>query len=489
MAGLQSVYTAKTVSIRQTYGCPAFGGLKPRFQNSGYRHTGDRIVYIMNTTAVHSDWRGRVVDGKFTLRQWLGGSELSGVFLTELPEHPSQKAAIKLIEADARGAEAQIACWAATTPLSHPHLMRLFQTGRCQIDGAPLLYAVTEYSDEILSQILPERPLTPAETREMLDPILNALAYLHGKGFVHGHLKPSNILVVDDQLKLSSDGLMIASNAGRHFSATEVYDAPEAASGNLSPAADVWSLGVTLVEILTQHLPVWDREAGREPVVPESIPQPFAGIARACLRLDPARRCTLSDVKARLEPARSLPKPAHNPGKTASKPASKTAGETEAAKSHSTAIVVAVLVLIAIIAIVQLWSHKTSSSSASLPTETQQSAPESAAPKPQASVPGTRSSNGAAENDAVVERVMPDVLPGAQESIRGQVNVSVRVSVDANGNVTNATLDSAGPSKYFAKVALQAAQQWKFKPAAGTWILQFQFTQAGNEVTPVEAAP
>jgi TonB family protein len=246
---------------------------------------------------------------------------------------------------------------------------------------------------------------------------------------------------------------------------------------------------VTLVEILTQHLPVWDREAGREPVVPESIPQPFAGIARACLRLDPARRCTLSDVKARLEPARSLPKPAHNPGNAASKPASKTAGETEAAKSHSTAIVVAVLVLIAIIAIVQLWSHKTSSSSASLPTETQQSAPESAAPKPQASVPGTRSSNGAAENDAVVERVMPDVLPGAQESIRGQVNVSVRVSVDANGNVTNATLDSAGPSKYFAKVALQAAQQWKFKPAAGTWILQFQFTQAGNEVTPVEAAP
>jgi len=439
-----------------------------------YPRTGDRIVYIMNTIAVQSDWIGRVIDGRFTLRQWLGGSEVSGVFLTELQEHPSQKAAIKLIPADARGTEAQIARWAATTPLSHPHLMRLFHAGRCQIDGTPLLYSVTEYSDEVLSQILPERPLTPAETRGMLGPILDALAYLHGKGFVHGHLKPSNILVVDDQVKLSSDGLMIASNAGRHFSATEVYDAPEAASGNISPAADVWSLGVTLVEVLTQLPPVWDRSSHREPIVPESLPQPFASIARECLRLDPARRCTLSEIMARLEPARSLPKPAYN------------AGNAAPATHNSTALVAAVLVLIAVIAVVQLHSHKTSSTAPSVPTQTQQTASASTTP---ASVPLPQGSSGAAANGAVAERVMPDVLPAAQASIRGQVNVSVRVSVDAGGNVTNATLESEGPSKYFAKAALQAAQQWKFKPAPGTWILQFQFTQAGNEVTPVKAAP
>jgi len=60
----------------------------------------------------------------------------------------------------------------------------------------------------------------------------------------------------------------------------------------------------------------------------------------------------------------------------------------------------------------------------------------------------------------------------------------------------NATPDSPGPSKYFSKVALEAAQQWKFKPAQAngravsrSWILQFQFTQAGTEVAPVEAAP
>ena len=163
----------------------------------------------MNTAKIRSDWVGRVIDGRFALRQWLGGSEQSGVFLTELEEDRSQKAAIKLIPADAEDADAQLACWARTQPLSHPHLMRLVSFGRCWIEGAALLYAVTEYSDEILSQILPARPLTPAEAREMLGPILDALSYLHGKGFVHGHLKPSNILVVGDQLKLSSDRLYL----------------------------------------------------------------------------------------------------------------------------------------------------------------------------------------------------------------------------------------------------------------------------------------
>src|SRR5713226_9453226 len=157
----------------------------------------------MNTAATRDDWVGRVIDGRFTLLQWLGGSAWGDVFLTELPGHPAQKAAIKLIPADATDAEAYIASWAATTNLSHPHLMRLFHTGRCQINTAPLLYAVMEYAEEDLSQIIPVRPLTPDEAREMLQPVLDALSYLHEKGFVHGHLKPSNIMVVDDQLKLS----------------------------------------------------------------------------------------------------------------------------------------------------------------------------------------------------------------------------------------------------------------------------------------------
>src|ERR1700758_913532 len=267
----------------------------------------------MNTAVIRSDWIGRVIDGRFPLLEWLGGSGRSSVFLTELPGEGSQKAAIKLIPADAREAEFHVAHWAKTTKLSHPHLARLLHTGRFYFDTAPFHYVVTEYSEEVLSQILPERPLTPDEAREMLDPILDVLSYLHGRGFVHGHLKPSNIMVVDNQLKLSADSIHIAGEVDGHFGTPGVYDAPEVAAAAISPAADVWSLGVTLVEVLTQHPPVWDRSTNRGPAVPESVPQPFAAIVQECLRRDPARRCTLSDIRARLdiksrlEPARKRP--------------------------------------------------------------------------------------------------------------------------------------------------------------------------------------
>lgn len=438
------------------------------------------MVYAMNTKAIRSDWVGRIIDGRFTLLQWIGGSGGGGVFLTELQGHGSQKAAIRLIPADARDAEAHIAGWAVTTTLSHPHLMRLFHTGRGQIDSAGLLYAVTEYAEEVLAQVLPERPLTPSETREMLDRVLDALSYLHGKGLVHGHLKPSNIMVVDNQVKLSVDSLHVGGEPGKHFPALNIYDAPESVTETISPAADVWSLGVTLGEALTQHPPVWDRSTQREPIVPESIPQPFADIAQECLRSDPTRRCTLSDVKARLEPARSVPDPA---GKTAG---------TVPAKLRVAVIIAAVLVLIAVIAALLLRSHHVEPSFPAgkklvltIP-----------APPPQSPIPGTQTSNGAAVKGAVAERVLPDVLPSARESIRGQVDVTIRVTVDPGGNVSNAAFDSPGPSKYFAKLALQAAQHWKFKPAqvdgqavSSVWILRFQFRQTATEVTPVEASP
>ena len=213
----------------------------------------------MTAPAIRSDWVGRVIDGRFTLLQWLGGSGWSGVFLTQLHEPRSRKAAIKLIPADAGDAETYIAGWAATKSLSHPHLMSPLHTGRYQIDAAVLLYAVTEYAEEVLSEIIPERPLTPSETKEMLAPVLDALSYLHGKGFVHGHLKPSNIMAVDEQVKLSGDSLQVTGEPGKRSMTLTVYDAPEVATETISPAGDVWSLGVLLVEALTQNPPVWDR--------------------------------------------------------------------------------------------------------------------------------------------------------------------------------------------------------------------------------------
>src|SRR5260370_21087347 len=162
-------------------------------------------------TAVWKRWEGRVVDGKLPLRQWLGGSDHSAVFVTER-SGGSQKAAIKLVPAqDGRqehfDATAQLSRWAGAARLSRPHLIRLFEYGRYQIDDTRLLYVVMEYAEENLAEILPLRPLSAHEASEMLRPTAQALASLHPPGFVHRRIKPSNIMATRHPLKLSADGL------------------------------------------------------------------------------------------------------------------------------------------------------------------------------------------------------------------------------------------------------------------------------------------
>jgi TonB family protein len=266
-------------------------------------------------------WEGQVVDARFLLRQYLGGSEHSAVFLTERGT-PPQKAAIKFIQVDEPDAELQLFRWKHATKLSNSHLLRSFESGRCRLNNFELLYVVMEYAEENLSQFLPQRPLTPAEARDVLAPTLQGLAFLHGEGLVHGHVRPSNILAIDDQLKLSSDGVFsIDEHAEQgHLPAAEPqqsifpaglrhaspYDPPEIAKGIISPAGDVWSLGITLVEALTQHLPS-AATGTQDPVVPDTLPAIFLDITRHCLYRDPQRRWTVVEIAARLNPGSVAP--------------------------------------------------------------------------------------------------------------------------------------------------------------------------------------
>ncbi len=208
----------------------------------------------MNAVSIRGDWVGKVIDGRFSLLEWLGGSGSCGTFLTELDGPGSQKATLKLFSVPAQ-AEDRISTWKATEELSHVHLVRVLHFGRAEVDQTPLIYVVTEFAEEVLSQIIPERALTADEAREMLGPVLDALSYVHAKGFVHGHLKPSNILVVENEVKLSADGLIAAGALPLGFTSSDVHNAPETATGPIEPSADIWSLGATIVEALTQESP------------------------------------------------------------------------------------------------------------------------------------------------------------------------------------------------------------------------------------------
>lgn len=460
----------------------------------------------MNAAVAQELWKGQTIDGKFPLLEWLGGSTHSAVFRTQLPGSSVQPAAIKLVRADRPDAAQQIAAWRGLVTLSHSHLLRIFHAGHCQMSGAPWLYVVTEYAEENVDQVLPVRPLSMTEVGELLPPVIETLSFLHSKHLVHGRLKPSNICAVENQLKLTADSVHPAAQPFTPYSLT-AYDAPESESGKLSPAADMWSLGMTLVAAFDQRPLTWSRLNTLDPVVPKSIPAPYAQIARECLRMNPEDRCTLSKLRDLVHQAPPVPNP----------PAPKATGRRKVV-----APLIAVLVVGAVIFAVRSKHSTPSEPAVVAPAEQQQVppaeqpntnpsdqkptayAPKSDAaaspavthesgPKPQSSAkPPVRVVESVPTTPGVVSQVLPQVPLSARETIHGKVRVKVQVQVGPNGDVSDASFISPGPSRYFARLAMEASRQWKFQPARvdgkatpSQWLLEYRFGRTSTEVTPV----
>ena len=453
----------------------------------------------MNAVLIRGSLVGQVIDGRFSLLEWLGGSGTTGTFLTELAGPGSQKAAIKLFSTPAQ-AEDRLAAWKETSSFSHVHLARIVHFGRAEVDGAPVVYVVTELAEEVLSQIIPERALAADEAREMLEPILDALSYLHSKNYVHAHLRPSNIFVIENQVKLSAEGVLKRGELALELESSDPHNAPETAAGPIEPRADIWSLGMTLVEALTQQLPVWDSADSADPVLPE-LPKPFAKIARQCLHVDPAQRCSLSDIRQMLS------------GKTGAaaqtiveEPVEPRADVAATEKLPSrrmpmVPLIVGFVLLVAIIVGMTLRSHKTST--APVQTEaTQQATPAEPESQPgvvgaaqPATSPAKQATTSSAKGD-VLHRVIPDVPEKASNTIHGKIVVAIRTSVDPTGSVSNAEFTTHGASAYFARLAMEAAREWKFTPpqenghaAASTWTLRFEFRRGSADATATQTSP
>jgi hypothetical protein len=432
-----------------------------------------------------SGWVSAVINGAYPLRRLLNGSEHSAVFLTEYEGRADPNAAIKIIPIEGVTLS-QLSHWKAATGLIHPHLIQLLDAGLCQLGGHQFLFVVMEYAEQTLAEVLQQRALTPDEAREMLPPVLGALAFLHGKGLVHANLKPANVLVVNDQLKLSSDSVRPAGAPRVGIGAPSRYDPPESDHASFTSAGDIWGLGMTLVEALTQSLPRFDEQsvAAR---LPTAVPPALVGIVERCLSANPVTRPSASDLEAELggapqaplAPLAPAPQPAVREASQSVTPPQ--ASPRRGGRMPRIAAITSVIVLAAVWAGWQLFRAHPQPVAVPQPAIVAAVAPQN---------PPAHPSGPAAAVPSVIHAQLPNVPRKALGTIHGHFKIEVLVVVDQSGAVVRGLLKNTGPSAYFARLTREAAKQWTFAPTGepGTreWLLRFEFTRGGvtGEATP-----
>ena len=466
--------------------------------------------------------QGQTVNDRFRLGRYLGGSDHSGAFLTLLGRPPAE-VALKLISVSAGASDTKLAALRAAAAVTHPHLVGILESGRCALEGDSYLYVVTEYADQSLAQILTSRPLTEDEALEMLAPTLKALAFLHGRNLVQGQLKPANILAVGNQLKLASDTIRPISETGGNGSTASVYDPPEYRDGSYSTAGDIWGLGMSLLEALGRR-PAAGLDDGRGVVaVPRDFPPTFRDIVAQCLARRPFDRPKVTELEAWLRkqtpgaaPAASqpaaaaiapapVPEPPPAPAPvarefefSASEPmtgAPARAARDAAPPAPSIRLARLPVILGAVVVIALVWAgvrmfESRRHAAAPVVPAAPQAPPEAASPGAAPSTGGQAPAQPrrAPAASAAVHSVLPDVPLHARQTIHGRIHVSVRVLVDGDGKVFAVLAEQPGPSRYFERLALDAAKKWTFPPdpqPRRVQRLRFEFTRAGTTASAV----
>lgn len=150
--------------------------------------------------------------------------------------------------------------------LEHPHIARLYAAAQAA-DGTPYLAMEWIHGQTLMQWCANCQPSLP-ERLQVFMQVLTAVAFAHGRGVLHRDLKPSNLMVDQQgQVKLLDFGIAKLLDDEGNSPATELtrqagqvmtrsYAAPEQLQGqSLSPATDVYALGVILFELLTRQRP------------------------------------------------------------------------------------------------------------------------------------------------------------------------------------------------------------------------------------------
>jgi eukaryotic-like serine/threonine-protein kinase len=187
--------------------------------------------------------------------------------------------------------------------LSHPNVVAVYDSGEER--GLPWI-VMEHISGRTLRDLLDsQRRLSPETTAELLGPVAEALDHAHHAGVVHLDVKPENLLLTSETVKVADFGLVRAAAQGGHgqaLAATVHYCAPEVLRGGvIDGRADVYALGVVAWECVCGRPPfegdarqvVQQHLGGRVPPpsrVAEGVPEPFDVAVSRATDPDPTRR-------------------------------------------------------------------------------------------------------------------------------------------------------------------------------------------------------
>ncbi|NQD89086.1 serine/threonine protein kinase [Paenarthrobacter sp. CM16] len=201
----------------------------------------------------------------------------------------------------------------------HPGLVAALDAGVDTRNDEERAYLVMELAEgRDLRAMLTEGPLTIPETARIGIRLAGALSQVHAKGVIHRDIKPANILVSDDDglgesVKLADFGVALVMNDNRLTATgftvgTAQYLSPEQAQGlHLTPASDIYSLGLVLLECLTGKAeypgtPIETASARlhRAPQIPVELPAPLRSLLEAMTDMDPEKRPGAQEVEQAL---------------------------------------------------------------------------------------------------------------------------------------------------------------------------------------------